>query len=94
MYRVFIKYCVFFQEFSSALGCYWLYNKLPANRSDCTLALHWELYSDVGEGGVAVNCEKTHPVQESWYGRSDGKSDFVEEPNENIDSWMMTNGEF
>ena len=24
---------------SSALGCYWLYKKLPAIRSDCTLAL-------------------------------------------------------
>ena len=24
---------------SPALGCYWLYKKLPANRSDCTLAL-------------------------------------------------------
>ena len=24
---------------SPVLGCYWLYKKLPANRSDCTLAL-------------------------------------------------------
>ena len=24
---------------SPALGCYWLYKKSPANRSDCTLAL-------------------------------------------------------
>ena len=51
-YRVFIKYCVFFfknsRKFatspSPALGCYWLYKKLPANRSDCTLALRWELW--------------------------------------------------
>ena len=28
---------------SPALGCYWLYKKFPANRSDCTLALPWEL---------------------------------------------------
>ena len=28
---------------SPALGCHWLYKKLPANRSDCTLALRWEL---------------------------------------------------
>ena len=28
---------------SPALGCYWLYKKLPANRSDCTLALRREL---------------------------------------------------
>ena len=63
-YRVFIKYCVFFSKNSRkfatspspALGCYWLYKKLPANRSDCTIALRWELYSDVGE--VAVKCEK------------------------------------
>ena len=26
---------------SPALVCYWLYKKLPANRSDCTLALRW-----------------------------------------------------
>ena len=29
---------------SPALGCYWLYKKLPAIRSDCTLALHYELW--------------------------------------------------
>ena len=28
---------------SPALGCYWSYKKLPANRSDCTIALSWEL---------------------------------------------------
>ena len=47
MYRVFFKYCVFFKtsrkfvtsSSSPALGCYWLYKKLPANRIDCTLAL-------------------------------------------------------
>ena len=45
---------------SHALGCYWLYKNLPANRSDCTLALRLKVsYSDVGEGGVAVNCAKT-----------------------------------
>ena len=46
-YRVFIKYC-FFPKFASspspALGCYWLYKKLPANRSDYSLALRWELW--------------------------------------------------
>ena len=51
IYRVFMKYCVFSKNSrkfatspSPALGCYWLYKKLPANRSDCTLALHWELW--------------------------------------------------
>ena len=46
-----MKYCVFSknsQKFatspSPALGCYWLYKKLPANNSDCTLALRWELW--------------------------------------------------
>ena len=45
-YRVFIKYCIFSKKSrkfanspSPALGCYWLYKKLPANMSDCTLAL-------------------------------------------------------
>ena len=55
---------------SPALGCYWLYKKWPANRSDCTLAMRWELrrfYNDLGEGGVALNCGKhtifpEHPV--------------------------------
>ena len=48
---------------------YWLYKKLPSNRSDCTLALRAlkVSYSDVGEGGVALNWEKNtifpeHPV--------------------------------
>ena len=51
MYRVFIKYCVssknswkFATSSSPELGCYWLYKKLLANRSDCTLALRWELW--------------------------------------------------
>ena len=52
LYRVFIKYCGFFSKNSrkfatsplTAPGCYWLYKKLPANRSDCTLALRWELW--------------------------------------------------
>ena len=42
--RVFIKYCVFSKNFqyfvtspSPALGCYWLYGKWPANRSECTI---------------------------------------------------------
>ena len=65
MYRVFIKCCVFPENSrkfatspSPALGCYWLYKILPANGSDCTLALKVS-YSDEGEGGVAGNCEKT-----------------------------------
>ena len=29
---------------SPVLGCYWLYNKLPTNGSDCKLALRWELW--------------------------------------------------
>ena len=57
----------FSQEFSKVCHlslartrCYWLYKKLPANRSDCTLALRAlkGSYSDVGVGGVAMNCEK------------------------------------
>ena len=65
---MFIKYCVFSKNSrkfatspSPALACFWLYRKLPSNRSDCTLELRWELWrslSDVGEGLVALNCEK------------------------------------
>ena len=54
---------------SPALNCYWLYRDLLANRSDCHIALRAlkVSYSDVGEGGVAVKCEKNtifpeHPV--------------------------------
>ena len=53
-YRVFIKYCVFSKNSrkfatspSPALGCYWFYTKLPANRSDWTLALRWELWRSI-----------------------------------------------
>ena len=72
--RIFIKYCDFSKILetspSPALGCYWLYKKLPANRSDYTRIALRALkvpYSDVGDGGVAVNCEKKtifpeHPV--------------------------------
>ena len=71
LYRVFIKYCGFFSKNSRkcaaspspALGCYWSYKKLPANKSDIRIALRAFMvsYSDVGDGGVAVNCEKkTH----------------------------------
>ena len=38
-YRMLIEHCVFSISPSKSLGCYWLYKKLPANRSDCTLAL-------------------------------------------------------
>ena len=38
-----VFFCQDFLKFatspSPALGCYWLYKKLPANRSDCALAL-------------------------------------------------------
>ena len=78
-YRVFIKYCVFSKNSrrfatspSPEFGwCYWLYKKLPANRSDCTLALRWELWRSITamlamEGWVAVNWKNTffpeHPV--------------------------------
>ena len=49
---------------SPALGCYWLYNK---NYQPKGVTVHSHCvessevsYTDVGEGGVAVNCEKTH----------------------------------
>ena len=76
--------CVFFKEFSkvchpSLAGTRLLLCVVQkiTNRSDCTLALRWELlkvnYSDVGEGGAAVNCEKNtifleHPVYNKEWG--------------------------
>ena len=71
-YRVFIKYCVFFPNNSQSLPPLPLAStrlllvvpKRPANRSD-TEHLHWVesfeglLQWYVGEGRVAVNCEKT-----------------------------------
>ena len=51
------------------VGCYLLYKKLPANRNDCTLAFALRAlkvsYSDVGEGRVEMNCEKTHLSEQS-----------------------------
>ena len=41
-YGVFIKYCVFSKnsrKFANSPAPVWLYKTLPANRSDCTLAL-------------------------------------------------------
>ena len=72
--KLFRKKCVFSRNFhyfatspSQALGCYWLYRNGPANRSDCTLALGWELglkslQRYVGEGWVAVDNEKKNTV--------------------------------
>ena len=65
---VFIKYCFFSknsQKFVTspppALGCYWLYKKCPANRSDWDTRIALRAlkvsYSDVGEGGVAVTSD-------------------------------------
>ena len=70
MYRVFIKYCVFFsrileslpplpRQHSAAIGC--TKNCRPIGvtvHSHCVESFE-KNYSDVGEeGGVAVNCEK------------------------------------
>ena len=48
------------RQHSTVIRLLLVVQKLPANRSDCTLALCLKVsYSDVGEGGVAVNFEKT-----------------------------------
>ena len=46
---------------SPALGCYWLYKKLSSIGVYAHIALRalTVSYSDVGEGGDAVKCEKT-----------------------------------
>ena len=61
MYRVFIKYCVFFPRILESLSL------LPRQRS-AAIGCTEVSASDVGEGGVAVNCEKNtilpeHPVR-------------------------------
>ena len=67
VYGVFIKYCVFFQrileslppllrQHTAAIGCTQNYQPIRVTvHSYCVVS-----YTVVGEGGVAVNCEKTH----------------------------------
>ena len=47
---------------STVLGCYWLNKKIPTIgvtlHSHCVESFEGLLHSDVGEGGVAVNCEE------------------------------------
>ena len=78
LYRVFIKYCVFSKNSrksatspSVALGCYWLYKKITSQLEWLWIRIALRAlrvsYSNVGEGGVTVNCEKNtifpeHPV--------------------------------
>ena len=56
-YRVFIKYCVFFKNSRN-------FATSPSPTLDQPMTVHIALralkvsYSDVGEGGVGVNCEK------------------------------------
>ena len=83
LYRVFRKNCVFYQEFTKvcqfSLASTRLLMVLQKDTSqkvsDCKLALRLRAlkvsYSNVGEGGVAVNCEKKtifpeHPVWWPW----------------------------
>ena len=69
---VFIKYCFFFsrilkslqplpRQHSAVIGCTKNCTKKPIGvtvHSHCVESFEG-LYSDVGEGGIAVNCEKT-----------------------------------
>ena len=70
-YRVFIKYYFFPRiheslpplprQYSAAIGC--TKNPQPIGvtvLSHCVECFEGLLYSDVGEGGITVNCEKTH----------------------------------
>ena len=66
-YRVFIKYSVFSKNSrnfatspSPAQGCYWLYTRIA-------LRVVKVSYSDVGEGGDAVNCEITQYFLNTLY---------------------------
>ena len=70
MYWVFIKYCVFFQEFSKIFHLSLASTRLLLVVQKITSQYEWLYtrialralkvsYSDVGEEGVAVNCEKT-----------------------------------
>ena len=72
------KYCVYFQEFSKVchlfLASTWLLLAVQKNYqpigvtvpSHCARALKVS-YSDVGEGGVAVNCEKIQFFMNTLY---------------------------
>ena len=78
-YRVLIRNCVFFLEFSKvchlSLASTRLLLVVQKNYQPIGVTVHSHciesfegLYSDVGEGGVTVNCEKNtifpeHPVQ-------------------------------
>ena len=78
MYKVFIRYCVFFHEYSKVCHLSLARTRLLLVVQNITSQQEWLYscialralkvsYSDVGEGGVAVNCEKTqffseHPV--------------------------------
>ena len=78
MYRVLIKYGVFFEEFSKV--CHLslastrpllVVQKITSQKEWLsTRNAFWALkvsYSDVGEGGVAVNCEKTQFFMNTLY---------------------------
>ena len=79
-YRVFIKYCVFFQEFLkvchlslASTRLLLVVQKITANRSDCTLALRWELWRSSQQCRGGRGCSELwkntifpeHPVCES-----------------------------
>ena len=77
-YRVCIKYCVLLQEFSQvchlSLASTRLLLVVQKNTSQqewlytcITLRALKVSYSDVGEGGVAVNCEKTQFLMNTLY---------------------------
>ena len=68
IYRVFSKYCVFFQEFSkichlslASTRLLLVVQKRPANRSDCTLALRWEL-----RRSLTAICRRERGCSELW----------------------------
>ena len=62
---------------STALGCYWSFRKWPANTSDCTLALRWQLCSD-------TYVDETDGLQ--WILKNQS---FLEYP---VNAWLITIG--
>ena len=55
---------------SPILGCYWLYKKLPANRSDCTLELRSELLQRCRRGRGCSELWKNTIFPNNLYNRN------------------------
>ena len=74
----------------AAIGCT---KKIPANRSTCTACITLRAlkvsYSDVGEGGAAVNWEKTHFFLNTLYELGENKDESYVRNRINLYRWNL-----